>query len=419
MIIHGMPDLTEMLLVFALGWFCCFLVAYIPYHLGIDIARWFGLFHWLYFIAGSIMTSIAIGLLFSNVPQILLNVQQPEDSRFAELPFFLLSGFAAGITCWGYLAWKERWQNLNRNRMSDCSITRPAPKEESWLFGKPIFDFEKISRDPLLKCRALWAFNLLGVWLLFLLPDNILDLVPVLATVVQFVGGFAPAVNVWGKWSNSPQLAQLFISFCILSIPVQTYIIFQHKPSWDRFVKKCIEQRRKEGFVIYSLRWFVCVFIVIALGWILLFYGVPHVPSPHYPESKPSVYKVKWAMALFGIGGAVGIGGFFAMFILCIKNLPAICSGGMKKGDHNSLNGYKTYSNAGELLASMKLKIEMQEKDVPGLSPSAQTAINKLIDRLSSLNASEKIEIMIYDQMKSKYVRVLTGEVLTVINKRD
>lgn len=94
-------------LLFVIGWIFSFIVALIPFAIGITIARRLKIEHWRYFVIGAIFTAIGLEPLFIAIPNLGINVLEPEPS-FAEqflhgLPYFLAAGTAGGVSCFMFL----------------------------------------------------------------------------------------------------------------------------------------------------------------------------------------------------------------------------------------------------------------------------------------------------------------------------
>lgn len=181
----------------------------------------------------------------------------------------------------------------------------------------PQIDWDKVSKDPLLKHKPFLIIHIIGFLLLLVSPENILDLFPALAVLVAATASFAPAIDVYGRWSDFPQLTQLYATYCILTIPLQAVIIFKHKPTWENFNVKLHEnQTKKYGRYMYVF----IPLLAITVLWLCLYLAVPYSP----PGVKPAPYRMKWAMILWvGIGGMSGAG-CIAMVWMWIKNWPVL-----------------------------------------------------------------------------------------------
>lgn len=90
-------------ILFVLGWIFAFLTASIPFTVGIAVARQFKVSNWLYFVVGGALTAIALEPIFISIPNLGINVQEPEPSFWQKyltvLPYFLASGIIAGVVC--------------------------------------------------------------------------------------------------------------------------------------------------------------------------------------------------------------------------------------------------------------------------------------------------------------------------------
>lgn len=95
------------LILFVIGWIFSFFSALIPFAAGITIARQFKISHWSYFVLGGALTAMALEPLFIAIPNLGINVQEPEPSfgqkYLTGLRYFLVAGTVAGITCYMYL----------------------------------------------------------------------------------------------------------------------------------------------------------------------------------------------------------------------------------------------------------------------------------------------------------------------------
>jgi hypothetical protein len=95
------------ILLFLVGWIFAFVTAIIPFIFGILVVNQFKIFHWLYFIGGGALTAAALCSLYISIPNLGINVQEPEPSFWQEylsaLPTFLACGSIAGMACWKYL----------------------------------------------------------------------------------------------------------------------------------------------------------------------------------------------------------------------------------------------------------------------------------------------------------------------------
>lgn len=94
-------------ILFLIGWIFAFFTAFIPFAVGIAIARLFKISHWLYFVGGGAFTAAMLCSLAIDIPDLGINVQEPEptfEQKYLNgLPYFLVCGSVAGIVCWQYL----------------------------------------------------------------------------------------------------------------------------------------------------------------------------------------------------------------------------------------------------------------------------------------------------------------------------
>lgn len=218
---------------------------------------------------------------------------------------------------------------LSQVKKLDSSLISFELEEERcpmgrFISGKSVFNIEGAINDPIWKCKPLWLMHIIAVCILYLVPDNILGLIPLLALLVRFVAGFAPAIDMWGKWSDFPQAAQLYMVICILSIPIQTLLIARHKPTWKTYVERVRKGLDKSGLSIHIVALIFCCLIVGAIALFFFVSAIPYSPNPYCPDSKPKPYRYKWAMAMLGIGGSFGISGLISTYYYWLKNFRAI-----------------------------------------------------------------------------------------------
>ena len=72
-------------------------------------------------------------------------------------------------------------------------------------------------------------------------------------------------------------------------------------------------------------------------------------------------------------------------------------------------------ANAGELYETMKVRLGMQDEGVTNPRPAVKAATQELVDKLSSIDSNEEIEVSFSESSAAKYTRILTGEVLAEI----
>ena len=72
---------------------------------------------------------------------------------------------------------------------------------------------------------------------------------------------------------------------------------------------------------------------------------------------------------------------------------------------------------AGELLDIMSARLGIQEKVVTDPSVSVKDATKSLVMKLSKIDASENIRIIIEEGNLAKYIRASNGEVLAEIDE--
>lgn len=103
----GLDTLTKLkhlssmsLILFGVGWILIFVAAVIPFSIAITVTR---KFTWLYSILGGVLTALVLEPLFISIPNLGINVQEPEplfwQQYLTALPHFLFSGTMAGLAC--------------------------------------------------------------------------------------------------------------------------------------------------------------------------------------------------------------------------------------------------------------------------------------------------------------------------------
>lgn len=130
---------------------------------------------------------------------------------------------------------------------------------------------DKSKKVDALLFRILIGYFIFFIVLTLIIPDNVLDITPLLSELVQIVSIIAPTVRRWGIYSTHPQVAQLIYSFGIISIPFTSYMIF----------KKCLYSRIPSSFKkdeafstgIATFFCFVGSFVMIAI--VLYVYPFP------------------------------------------------------------------------------------------------------------------------------------------------
>jgi len=72
---------------------------------------------------------------------------------------------------------------------------------------------------------------------------------------------------------------------------------------------------------------------------------------------------------------------------------------------------------AGVLLGIMSLRLEMQEDGTTNPSSHIKEVTKTLVEKLSKIDANEKINIKILNDTNSQYIRIKNGEILAEINE--
>ena len=72
---------------------------------------------------------------------------------------------------------------------------------------------------------------------------------------------------------------------------------------------------------------------------------------------------------------------------------------------------------AGVLLGIMSLRLEMQEDGITNPSSHIKEVTKTLVEKLSKIDANEKINIKILNDEHSQYIRIKNGEILAEINE--
>jgi len=70
---------------------------------------------------------------------------------------------------------------------------------------------------------------------------------------------------------------------------------------------------------------------------------------------------------------------------------------------------------AGVLLGIMSLRLEMQEDGTTNPSSHIKEVTKTLVEKLSKIDANEKINIKILNDTNSQYIRIKNGEILAEI----
>jgi len=102
---------------------------------------------------------------------------------------------------------------------------------------------------------------ILIVWALsYLIPENIFVVSPVIGEFMQWLGGWVPSVEKFGRLSSFPQVSQVLFLLELLSIPFMIILLLR------------LDQFRKVEFTV--VHWFLVILIVP-----LTFYGYfVHLP---------------------------------------------------------------------------------------------------------------------------------------------
>lgn len=71
---------------------------------------------------------------------------------------------------------------------------------------------------------------------------------------------------------------------------------------------------------------------------------------------------------------------------------------------------------AGELLANMKIRLDMQKDELTNPSNSVKKATKSLLEKLTLIDPQETIKIVCGEGRHFEYIRKRTGEVLVIID---
>jgi len=71
--------------------------------------------------------------------------------------------------------------------------------------------------------------------------------------------------------------------------------------------------------------------------------------------------------------------------------------------------------HAGELLRTMRVRLEMQREGITNPPDNVKAATRALVEKLSGIDASEEIEVTYAGNLLARYIRASTGEVLAEI----
>lgn len=170
-------------------------------------------------------------------------------------------------------------------------------------------------QDPLAKKLSLWCFQIAGVLLILLVPDNVLDESPFLAIITNFISGIVPSIDKWVSHSSFPQVTKVFFTYCWISIPFQTIIISRHKTSEDRFVQGWCKDPRT--------RYWRSILLFLFNGSIFFLYFYFALPEEKSCTSL-CVHLTKTVQGLFGVIAAISISTLIALIIWWIKNFKII-----------------------------------------------------------------------------------------------
>ena len=133
----------------------------------------------------------------------------------------------------------------------------------------------KFKKEESLFSRILIGYFISFIILTYILPYNILDIIPILSYLVKIVSIIAPTVKRWGVFSACPQVTQLMYSLGIISIPFVSYMIF----------KKCLYPQipssfKKDENVSNNIFTFMC-FLGSFLGIVMVFFVYPFPMKTH------------------------------------------------------------------------------------------------------------------------------------------
>ena len=76
-------------------------------------------------------------------------------------------------------------------------------------------------------------------------------------------------------------------------------------------------------------------------------------------------------------------------------------------------------ANAGELLETMTVRLQMQRQGLTNPRKSVCVAMELLVERLANVSPTEHVEVHSFPCVLARYLRVTTGEVLAEIPEHD
>jgi len=175
--------------------------------------------------------------------------------------------------------------------------------------------WSKILEDPLTRKLSLWIFQIVGVLLVLLVSENILDESPFLSTIAKYVSEIVPSIDKWEARSSFPQVTKFFFVYCWVSIPFQTVIIFRHKPSENDFLQKWREKpatRYWRSFLIFSFTGIIF--------FLYFYFALPEEESCTWL----CVHLTKIVQGVYGVIMSLAVSGLIASTIWWIKNFKVI-----------------------------------------------------------------------------------------------
>lgn len=178
----------------------------------------------------------------------------------------------------------------------------------------PNIDIKAMINDPLAKKKWLWFFNLIGITLALLSPENVLEKTPILAVITNFSSAIIPSINRWSSYSIFPEVTKLLLTYFWLTIPFQLLIIVRHKESEISFVENYFANPKTKNLKPFSL-----IFVLCGFFWVSFFIAIP--------ESQPCsicIYNSRIVQGLLASALAFIDASLFALVIWWLKNIRTI-----------------------------------------------------------------------------------------------
>jgi len=173
---------------------------------------------------------------------------------------------------------------------------------------------------------AMLGYLFLVFAIIYILPDNILDISFTLSKFVQDMALIFPGVTAVGKYSQFPQVAQLVYSLCIVTLPVA--VIPMYKIGRNEFNSDMTKRPKNiPAALLFLLICCICITLMI-IYWI---------GGPGGRSLTREMYKEKWAFAIV-------ISFIFEGFIFLVSLLIATINLSIYKSDINNANKYNRNS---------------------------------------------------------------------------